>query len=111
MLLKLNAISNTVDDPAAAELLSQVRGEAKGAITEIRRVVDDLRPPALDEVGLVAALRQKAAALSDGRLDIEVDGPTVLPALPAAAEVAAYRITLEAMTNVVRHAMPGNGAR
>jgi two-component system NarL family sensor kinase len=103
MVLKLNAISNTVDDPVADELLAQVRTETKGAIAEIRRLVDDLRPPSLDEVVLVAALRQKATALSVYPLRIKVDGPSPLLQLPAAAEVAAYRIALEAMTNVVRH--------
>ena len=73
------------------------------AIAEVRRLVDDLRPPAIDEVGLLAAIRQRATALS-GDLTIEVAGPDPMPALPAAVEVAAYRIASEAMTNVVRHA-------
>jgi signal transduction histidine kinase len=103
MVLKLNAIRRTVDSHVANELVAQVRDETKGAIAEIRRLVDDLRPPALDEVGLVAALRQKAAALSEAPLLITIDGPAALPALPAAAEVAAYRIGLEAMTNAARH--------
>ncbi|MFL6238910.1 MAG: GAF domain-containing sensor histidine kinase [Actinomycetes bacterium] len=104
MVLKLNALNATVDNAVGDELIAQLRNETKGAITEIRRLVDDLRPPALDEVGLVAALQQKATALSEAPLLIEVDGPAHLPALPAAAEVAAYRIAMEAMTNATRHA-------
>jgi two-component system, NarL family, sensor kinase len=108
MVLKLNVLDATVDDPSSTELLREVREETKGAIAEIRRLVDDLRPPALDEVGLLGALRQKAVSLSahggDEPLVVEVDGPDRLPPLPAAAEVAAYRIAMEAITNVVRHA-------
>jgi two-component system NarL family sensor kinase len=108
MVLKLNVLGATVDDPSSTELLGEVRAETKAAIGEIRRLVDDLRPPALDEVGLVGALRQKAESLSahggDNPLVVEVTGPDSLPPLPAAVEVAAYRIAMEAVTNVVRHA-------
>lgn len=106
IVLKLNVLGATVDDPSSTELIGELRAETKGAIAEIRRLVDDLRPPALDEVGLVGALRQKAVSLSghgDPPLVVEVEGPTGMPPLPAAVEVAAYRIAMEAMTNVARH--------
>jgi signal transduction histidine kinase len=106
IVLKLNAVSGLVHDDRASRLLGQLREETRMAIEDIRRLVDDLRPPALDEVGLVDALRQRADALSrDGRdgLLIDVEGPAHPPVLPAAAEVAAYRIATEAMTNVLRH--------
>jgi two-component system, NarL family, sensor kinase len=108
IVLKLNAISGHVDDPVAQDLLGRVREETRGAIAEIRRLVDNLRPPALDEVGLVAALRQKAASMSsrgrdDGGLAVDVEGPDRTPPLPAAVEVAAFRIALEALANVVQH--------
>jgi two-component system NarL family sensor kinase len=82
------------------------------AIADIRRIAYDLRPPTLDELGLVPALREQAARLSgsngsrgrSGALRISVEAPGDLPALPAAVEVAAYRIALEAVTNVSRHA-------
>ena len=70
----------------------------------------DLRPPALDELGLVGALGEQAASFAGepGRpLDVVVDARANLPPLPAAVEVAAYRIAVEAMTNVARH----SGAR
>jgi signal transduction histidine kinase len=76
-------------------------------------VVDGLRPPALDEVGLVQAVRRHVARLGDlepARSSpvklpvVVVRAPADLPPLPAAAEVAAYRITTEAITNVLRHA-------
>jgi signal transduction histidine kinase len=67
--------------------------------------VEGLRPPALDQLGLVGAVRQQAARLTerDPGLEVAVE-PGVLPALPAAVEVAAYRISTEALTNVARHA-------
>ena len=93
-------------DPAAAEALAgELRGELRTAIADIRRLVHGLRPPALDELGLVGALERLAERCgTDGGLRVEVDVRGELPALPAAVEVAAYRIVQEALTNVVRHA-------
>lgn len=92
-------------DPAAAEaLLSDATGHAQAAINDIRRVVYALRPPALDDLGLVAALREQATHYFASGLHIIIDAPDSLPPLPAAVEVAAYRIAQEALTNVVKHA-------
>jgi signal transduction histidine kinase len=85
-----------------------LRADTRTAIADVRRLVDDLRPPALDELGLIGALRQRA-----DQLTFRADGATIqvevtaeeLPALPAALEVAAYRIATEALTNVVRHSL------
>jgi signal transduction histidine kinase len=92
---------------SAAELLASVRTDSRTAITEIRRIIDDLRPPALDELGLVGALEARAARTrtrADGApIRAVVEAPRDLPQLPAAIEVAAYRIATEAMTNAVRH--------
>ncbi len=90
----------------AQVLLSSVRTDTRTAITEVRRLVDDLRPGALDELGLVASLQARGAQTTR-----RVDGASLhvrvvagaLPVLPAAIEVAAYRIATEALTNVVRH--------
>ena len=100
------AETRLADDPdAAARLLAELQAEIARAVGDVRRLVDGLRPPAIDEVGLVGALRLAADRLdSPGAptFDVDVDGP--LPELPAAVEVAAYRIGTEAMTNAVRHA-------
>jgi signal transduction histidine kinase len=94
-------------DPAAAEQLAgELRSELRTAIADIRRLVHGLRPPALDELGLVGALQRLADTVGSdgGGPRITVDVPGELPPLPAAGEVAAYRIVQEALTNVVRHA-------
>jgi signal transduction histidine kinase len=93
-----------VDRAAAVQMLQSAEGWARDAISEVRRVVYGLRPPALDQLGLVRAIEEHAASLDalPLRISISADGP--LRSLPAAAEVAAYLITLEALTNVVHHA-------
>jgi signal transduction histidine kinase len=95
------------DPEAADELVGELRGELRAAIADIRRLVYDLRPPALDELGLVAAVHQLAeryGAQGEQLLRVEVEASEDLAHLPAAVEVAVYRITQEALTNVVRHA-------
>ena len=110
MALKLDAARNRAGDPNVDQILGELRGETQDAIADVRRVVYELRPPALDELGLVGALREQALRLSGveaagaGGLTIRVGAPEMLPPLPAAVEVAAYRIATEALTNVVRHA-------
>jgi len=94
-------------DPRSADaLLADLKDETLGCVGEVRRIVEDLRPPALDELGLLPALTAFADRLStrDDALRVAVQAPDPLPPLPAAVEVAAYRIATEAMTNVARHA-------
>jgi signal transduction histidine kinase len=92
------------DVDAADRLLQELSIHTQAAIADIRRVVYDLRPPALDDLGLVLALREQAEHYSQAGLQITINTPEHLPPLPAAVEVAAYRIVQEALTNVVRHA-------
>jgi two-component system NarL family sensor kinase len=93
-------------DPAAAErLLEALRAETTAAIDSIRELVYAMRPPALDELGLAAAVTQAATAMRcrSGvplRTTVRTDR---FEHLPAAVEVAAYRIAVEALTNVARH--------
>jgi signal transduction histidine kinase len=92
------------DPDAAEELLVDLKGQAQDAISDIRSLVYSLRPPALDDLGLVGALRESAAQYRHNGFDVEVEASEELPNLPAAVEVAAYRIVQEAMTNTGRHA-------
>ena len=104
--LNLDVARNLVSrDPKAAEaVLIDLRTQSQAVIVEIRRLALDLRPPALDELGLIGAIQEytRQIASQDG-LQIRIDSPKDMPALPAAVEVAAYRITLEALANFVRH--------
>jgi len=102
IVLGLQRARHRVDsDPAAAaQQLDVLTGQTQAAVADVRRLVYGLRPAALDELGLVGALTEHATALGA----INVEGPDHEPVLPAAVEVAAYRIALEAMTNTVRHA-------
>lgn len=90
---------------AAQAGVLELQSEIHAAIGDIRRLVHELRPPALDELGLGGALRSLAAQYrsADG-LQVILDAPEQVPPLPAAVEVAAYRIAQEALANVVRHA-------
>jgi signal transduction histidine kinase len=102
--LRLQAAGNAIDaDPARArELVGLARTEVSDALDDVRRLVHDLRPPALDDLGLEAAVRQQADRVRS-ELDVSVEAEGVA-GLPAAVEVAAYRIVSEALTNVVKHA-------
>lgn len=88
------------DPDAVVARLARLEQAAAGALGDIRRVAHELRPPVLDQVGLARAVQQVADSLDlvlvDQVLDVE--------SLPAAVELAAYRIAAEALTNVARHA-------
>lgn len=93
-------------DEALRQRLSEVRSDTRSAIQEVRRIVENLGSPALDELGLVEALRLRADQVNrraDGAALRTVVEAAELPPLPPAVEQAAYRITTEALTNVVRH--------
>jgi signal transduction histidine kinase len=96
-------------EPArVADVLVTLRDESQRAIADIRRVAYGLRPPALDELGLIGAIEETTEQLGVAeRFDVDLDLPDAVPALPAAIEVAALRIVQEALANVAHH----SGAR
>jgi two-component system NarL family sensor kinase len=104
--LKADAARSALDTaPDRADgLLAELRGDANQAIGDLRRVIYDLRPAALDELGLLGALSQQVDRFTRQGLSISLHAPPTLPVLPAAVEVAAYRIITEALTNIARHA-------
>lgn len=103
VVYRADAAGNVIaENPARAkELILLLRAEVTTAIEDIRRLVYGLRPPALDELGLVGAIRQRAEQMP---LSVSVEAPDDLFGLPAAVEVAAFRIVTEALNNVARHA-------
>lgn len=111
MAMRLEAAHDLIAaDPAgAAELVGRLSDQARADIAEVRRLVDGLRPPALDQFGLVSALRQRADAHNAGARGAQpamrwaVSAADDVEPLPAAVEVAAYLIALEAVNNAQRH--------
>lgn len=97
-------------DPAKAVALAhKLAASIRATVGDIRRLVYDLRPPTLDELGLLAAIHERVAQYNGqrgeaGSLVVSIAAPEELPPLPAAIEVAAYRIVQEALMNVERHA-------
>lgn len=110
MALQLDSLAGRLDgDPDLAARAGVLRDRLRETVGEVRRIVDGLRPAAVDRLGLADALR--ALASSPGvtadevtvRITVHVDLPDP-SSIPAAVEVAAYRIAAEALTNAIRHA-------
>jgi signal transduction histidine kinase len=107
MTMQLDAARALMNDDSATSeaLLAEVQDQLKGTVGNVRRLVHQLRPPALDQLGLVAAVREYALRIGQqANLSMVFKEPDAMPALPAAVEVAAYYIAVEALTNAVRHA-------
>jgi signal transduction histidine kinase len=107
--MQLDAAADLVrsDPEAAARVLQGAAGYLRDSVAGVRRIVDDLRPAALDDLGLVSAVQELAERLRTGGIEVTVADEGGLSGLSAAAEVAAYRITAEALANVAKH----SGAR
>lgn len=104
--LKLSAARQVIrTKPNKAEsLVDEVIRQSQQTVADVRRLVHGLRPPVLDQLGLVEAIRDLARTHGGGpALEISTP-PEGLPRLSAAAEVNAYRIVLEAWNNTARHA-------
>lgn len=105
MLILDSARSLMPSDPTlSGELLDQLHRHIQTAVADVRRLIDSLRPAALDELGLAVAILASTSDLQRAGLRIEVDMPDELGPIPAPTETAAYRIVMEGITNVVRHA-------
>jgi PAS domain S-box-containing protein len=93
------------DDGPLGRSVAQLRELSQGALAEMRALIFELRPDALAEEGLVAALRKQTAALSARTgITIEVEASVARVAVDAGAEEHLYRIALEALNNAVKHA-------
>jgi signal transduction histidine kinase len=100
------------DPSAAAELLRNLKTQNQALVADIRRLVYALRPPSLDELGLsdaLDALLQQLSAHTSTRIALHLE-PGAVDNLPAAVEVAVYRLVQEGVNNVLRHAGAANCA-
>jgi len=105
LTLKLDAARNQLkQNPDETDLLLiELKSQTQSAIEDIRHLVYNLRPPALDELGLLSAIQEYATNHLRPGLMVRVERNGEIPKLPAAVEVAAYRIVCEALTNVSKH--------
>jgi signal transduction histidine kinase len=102
--LQLGAVKALIQQnpEQAVAVVEEMREDLRDATAAVRQLVYNLRPPMLDELGLVSAIRNMRLAGPTLRLDVVAPDP--MPKLPAAVEVAAFRIATEAIHNVVNHA-------
>jgi signal transduction histidine kinase len=107
-MLKLGAARRLLPSGSPADdLIVEVRNDMRATVADVRGLVYDLRPPALDQLGLVPAIRdyaEQCASENEDGMRVTVDAPEQVPPLPAAVEVAAYYIAREAITNTACHA-------
>ena len=107
VVMGLDVVGSTLargDTDRAAELASRTSQQARTAVDDVRRLVRGLRPPALDDLGLVGALEAAFAAHRESGPEVTVVAEGDPARLPAVVEVAAFRIATEAVSNAVRHA-------
>jgi signal transduction histidine kinase len=104
--LKLDATANLLErDPVAARrLIDELREQAQQALADLRSIVHALRPPTLDDLGFVGALREQLLQVRHAGVHVQFRAPDPMPPVPAGVEVAAFRIAQEALANVAKHA-------
>lgn len=87
-------------------LLAEVRTQSDELLADIRRLVHDLRPPALDDLGLVGAIQNVIQRTNSSTSNIHLNFTITenIDPVPAAVEVASYRIIMEGITNAIKHA-------
>jgi two-component system sensor histidine kinase UhpB len=104
LLVQLGLAKSIKDDATRAALLQEASEQAALAMDETYRVVQALRPPALELLGLRGAIEAYARSLSEQtNIAIDVDAEDVRGALNEESEIATYRIVQEALSNVIRH--------
>jgi signal transduction histidine kinase len=105
ILLGLKALDEKTSDPSARASIEELRELVVATLQDVRRLAVELRPSALDDFGLVAALERLADSFAE-QSGISVDFQAAISdqRLPEEAETALYRIVQESLTNVVKHA-------
>jgi signal transduction histidine kinase len=109
ILLGLKALEEKLDEAGSRAAAAELRELVVATLQDVRRLAVELRPSALDDFGLVAALERLTASISE-QTGIGIDFEPALTAerLPEEVETALYRIVQESLTNVVKHAKARN---
>jgi len=109
ILLGLKALEEKLDDAGPRASVAELRELVVATLQDVRRLAVELRPSALDDFGLVAALERLTASISE-QTGIKIDFEPALTTerLPEEVETALYRIVQESLTNVVKHAKARN---
>ena len=105
LLVRLKLLENGAVDEARQAEIAELRALVSAAIDRVRRLALDLRPPALDHLGLTASLRSLVRQLKETTpLAISLEAPEGQIALSSEQAIAVYRIVQEALTNILKHA-------
>jgi two-component system sensor histidine kinase UhpB len=105
LLIRIRVVRNAADTETLGVLLDDMRREISGALEGVRRFARGLRPPALDELGLVPAMESHVRSVAEiAGIEVRLEAEPVDGALTPEAELAVYRIMQEALSNIVRHA-------
>jgi signal transduction histidine kinase/ligand-binding sensor domain-containing protein len=104
VIINLQLLSRSPDPETAAKRIDDTVELVDRMVQRIRDLSLDLRPPLLDELGLIPALKGYLEAQAErAGIDIEVDADSAGKGLPAEVAITAFRIVQEAVTNVIRH--------
>jgi two-component system sensor histidine kinase UhpB len=104
LLIRIRVVKNASDSQAVAGPLEDMRREIGQALEGVRRFARGLRPPALDELGLIPAIESHVRSIrAITEIDLSLEADEEVDGLPPEAELAVYRIVQEALSNVVRH--------
>jgi signal transduction histidine kinase len=108
VIFGLKAVEEAPDEASRAAAVEQVRAQVLETLQDVRRLAVELRPKALDDYGLVAAIERLVQTFAE-QVGIRVEFEPNLPGERLATEVetALYRMVQEALTNIAKHAQAG----
>ncbi len=105
LLIRLKLLEGQPGADSLHEQIAELRGLVAGAIDQVRQLALNLRPPSLDQLGLIPALRSLAGTFTaNTRIPVKLDLPREPVRLPPEQTIAVYRIAQEALTNAAKHA-------
>lgn len=101
-------VRHPVEEQALRERLVGVRDMAESTLAEVRRVIHEMRPTVLDDLGLDAAIHWLVKRYEPSGLEVTVETRGLEQRLPGTLEITVFRLVQEACTNTVKHAGAGH---